>query len=289
MNEQITAIVYTLNEERRLPLIYQNIRNFCKIVVFDGGSTDGTLEYCKKNEIEVILRPAVPGNTSNVALKEDVFFCMNHVQTKYVLNVICSHYYPPNLLNAFLEAASNNYDAVYHDVVMWRYGRIVHRPFFRRQSTARIFHKKTAVNFADAKIHDELGISFNSKTMLRLKAIDKYALHIFQDEDFKSTTAKHLKYAAIEAQDEYLSGKKIGYFSILFRPVYRFLYHYLRSGAILNGVPGLVYSISILELEFAKSIMHWELANQGIRKEAINKNNFVRLRFLEKFNSEGPK
>jgi hypothetical protein len=194
---------------------------------------------------------------------------------------MCSHYYPRDLLNAFLEAACNDYDAVYHDVVMWRYGRIVHRPFFRRQSTARIFHKKTAVNFAVAKIHDELGISFNSKTMLRLKAIDKCALHIFQDEDYKSTTAKHLKYAAIEAQDEYLSGKKIGYFSILFRPFYRFLYHYLRSGAILNGIPGLVYSIAILDIEFAKAIILWELQNKGSREEVVMQNDAIRSRFLE--------
>ena len=57
MNKNITAMVFTLNEERRLPYVYENLKNFCKIIVFDGGSTDGTLDYCKNNNIKYLSRP----------------------------------------------------------------------------------------------------------------------------------------------------------------------------------------------------------------------------------------
>ena len=85
----------------------------------------------------------------------------------------------------------------------------------------------------------------------------------------------------------YKVGKQIGIYGILFRPFSKFIYHYIRSGAILKGVEGLIYSLALLELEFSKSIMLWEFNNQCVRNQAIQKNHAIRSKFLEQLNSRG--
>ena len=48
MNKNITAIVFARNEEKRILSIFQNLKGFCEIIVFDGGSTDSTEKLCKQ-------------------------------------------------------------------------------------------------------------------------------------------------------------------------------------------------------------------------------------------------
>ena len=57
MNKNITAIVFTRNEISRLPFVIDNLKGFCDIIVYDGGSTDGTLDYCNKNNVKYVIRP----------------------------------------------------------------------------------------------------------------------------------------------------------------------------------------------------------------------------------------
>ena len=94
-----------------------------------------------------------------------------------------AHYYPKELLNEFDRIAKENKKtAVYNDLVVWRYGCKVHQAFLRRVPSVCVFHKKSIIDFKNTKIHDELGIVFEPKTMVRLKATNKTSLNLFQDE-----------------------------------------------------------------------------------------------------------
>lgn len=121
--------------------------------------------------------------------------------------------------------------------------------------------------------------------MVRLKAIDALSLHIFQGEDYQSTSRKDLRYAVVEARPLAMSGNRIGFDEILFKPLLRFLYRYVRTGAIIRGVPGLIYSMALLELDFAKSTMRWEMRNGLTRKQVIVRSNLVRAKMTQLVNS----
>jgi len=282
VNTNITAMILTFNEERRLPYIYENLKGFCKIIVFDGGSTDGTLDYCKANNIKVVPRPKEGSVEKRV---EGLFWAISKVQTEYVLHVICSHFYPKELLNCFSDIANDNkLSAVYHDVVIYRYGVVVHKPLLRRVSSACNFYKRNVVNFEKSKIHDEMAIQFDENSMVRLDGTDELSLHLFQDEDCQSYAIKTLGYATTEANQRFNAGQRIGFCGLIFKPLTHFLYGYFRTGAFVRGKEGLVYSILNLIYEFHIAIILWELCHNLKLKGAITKNGLVREKLIKESN-----
>lgn len=269
MNKNITAIVFTRNEARRIPFIYQNLKDFCEVIIFDAGSTDGTEEYCKKNGIKFIARPE---DNSSMRLNTLAWIYKN-TPTEYVIQVYGAHLYPKQLLEKFEEVANENKkSAVFHDVVIYRYGDVVHRPLFRRISSACVFYKKSIINFEKSKIHDELAISFDEKSMIRLPGRDEFSLHLFQDEDCESFTRKTINYEAVEARQRFAAGERMSGIGLILGPLGRFLYRYFRTGSFTKGSKGLVYSVLNFIYDFNVSIILWELTNQLTFDNAIRKN-----------------
>ena len=117
MNKNITAIVFTRNEERRIPIVYQNLKDFCEIIVFDGGSTDGTEQFCQQNNITFVRRPEGESWTDRL---ESMPWVYEHTPTEYLIHVYGTHFYPKPLLEKFAAIANENQKlAVYHDVVIY--------------------------------------------------------------------------------------------------------------------------------------------------------------------------
>lgn len=269
MNENITAIVFTRNEERRISAIYQNLKDFCEIIVFDGGSTDGTEAFCRENGIKFVPRPV---DHSEMRLKTFKWVHEN-TPTEYVIHVYGAHFYPKPLLEEFAAVANANKKlAVYNDVVIYRYGDVVHRPVIRRIASVCVFCKKNVINFDNSKIHDELSITFDEKNMVRLPGRDEFSLHLFQDEDCESFTKKTINYEAVEARQRFAAGERMSGLGLILGPIGRFIYRYFRTGSFTKGSKGLVYSVLNLIYDFNVSIILWELTNQLTFDDAIRKN-----------------
>jgi glycosyltransferase involved in cell wall biosynthesis len=271
MNINITAIVFARNEENRILSIFQNLKDFCEIIVFDGGSTDGTEEICKQNNIKFVQRPK--GDTWSERVNS-LPWVYENTPTEYVLHVYGSHHYPRQLLELFSSVANeNSKTAIFHDVVIYRYGDVVHRPTFRRISSACVFCKKSTVDFSKSKIHDEFSISFDEKKMVRLPGRDELSLHLFQDEDCESFTKKTINYVAIEARQRFATGERMTGSKLFFGPLGRLIYQFFRTGSYSKGSKGLVYSILNLIYDFNVSIILWELTNQLTYEDAVTRNN----------------
>jgi len=262
-------MVFTLNEEKRIQAIYHNLRDFCEIIVFDGGSTDGTKAFCQEMGIKFKTRP-----TDNSEMRlNTIKWAYANTPTEYVIHVFAAHFYPMRLLEKFEAAAKENkLQAVYNDVVIYRYGEVVHRPVIRRIASVCVFYKKSAIDFTKSKIHDEYAITFNEKTMVRLPGRDDLSLHLFQDEDCESFTKKTINYEALEARQRFANGESMSGFRLLLGPLGRFIFRYFRTGSFTKGSKGLVYSLLNLVYDFNTSIILWELTNQLTLEDAVRKN-----------------
>jgi len=157
----------------------------------------------------------------------------------------------------------------------------VHRPLFRRISSACVFYKKSIITLEKSKIHDELAIAFDENTMVRLPGRDDLSLHLFQDEDCESFTKKTINYQALEAKQRFDAGERMTGARLLFAPVGRFIFRYLRTGSFSKGSKGLVYSVLNFIYDLNVCIILWELSNQITYERAIKKNTEKRAQLLD--------
>lgn len=257
-SNKITSIILAKNEAHRLPLIFENLKDFSEVIVFDGGSTDDTEKVCNKYGISFIKRPP----EYRLMVGADNRFCMEAVRTPYVLYVICSHYYPTQLLDEFKKVAEQEiYSAVYHDVLIYTYGKVVHRPFFRRRSSASNFYRVDAVNFDNSIVHNEAPVEVPKEKKLFLPAKDKYSIHLFRDYTVEKAENTYSFYSWQDANHRYKLGERTSFWNIIYRPLKNFLRQYIRCGSVLYGSEGLIYALLHAELELNIQMKLWELQN----------------------------
>ena len=261
----ITAIVFTKNEENRINLVLKNLKNFSDIIVFDGGSEDGTEEICKKYKVKFIRRPEYLVDFCG----KEYEWAMSQVNTPYVLLVNCSHHYPSRLLKEFKSIASNGkYHAVYHDIIIYSYGQIVQRPFIRRRSSACNFFRVDAINFEKSVIHNEVPVDIDKNLIVHLEPSDSLSIHLFRDYDLNKTELNHGRYSIFEASQRFEHGKRSSFLKIIIRPLRVFIYQYIRCGSILRGSAGLIVSLLNSYLELSIQIRLWEI-ERGLNLKKI--------------------
>ncbi len=277
-SSKITAVVLTKDEARRLPLIFENLKDFSEIVVFDGGSTDNTEQICAEHGIHFVRRP--PEFRSVIGA--DYKFSFQHVKTSYLLNVNCSHFYPQRLLAEFKRVAEEGkYHAVYHDYVIYTYVKVVHRPFFRRRSSGTNFYRVDAVNFEHGIVHNEAPVEVPEHLKFYVPAEDEYAVHLFRDYDVKKAETNYGFYSDLDARQRFEAGTRATLGSIIFRPLKYFLYQYIRCGSITGGMEGFIYSILYAQLELNIQLKLWELQNNLNIQTIIEGNLEIRKRMHE--------
>lgn len=269
-SSKITAVVLTKNEAKRLPFIFENLKDFSEIVVFDGGSTDNTEQICAEQGIHFVHRS--PELRSVIGA--DIKFSLQYVHTPYLLYVNCSHFYPRRLLAAFkLVAEEGKYHAVYHDYVVYTYGKVVHRPFFRRRSSGTNFYRVDAVNFEHSIVHNEAPVEVPEHLKFYVPAKDKYAVHLFRDYNVKKAETNHGFYSDLDARQRFEAGTRATLRSIIFRPLKYFLHQWIRCGSVTGGMKGFIYSILYAQLRLNVQLKLWELQN-NLSIQAIIENNF---------------
>ncbi|MCS6098308.1 glycosyltransferase [Shewanella baltica] len=192
MNENITFIIFTYNEEKRIERVIKNLHGHGKILIADNKSTDNTLAIAKSYGCDIYIRDktCVYVETAEMmaALKQEV-------TTDWVYWGFADEMLELKTLNEMNRLiVQDNYDVISIDRKNYYWGRFCYDAYASR--TNKIF-KVDAINFEGNKIHGFGKLSSDSIRVYDLPS--DYFVHHFISNNIESYLNTINRYTNIEA------------------------------------------------------------------------------------------
>jgi glycosyltransferase involved in cell wall biosynthesis len=257
----ITFLVFTYNEERRIEYILRCFQLFGRIVLLDDGSTDRTGEIARKYGAEVVRRPPCEFGEDEGMAK----FALEQVHTPWVYWAYTDEILPKTLLRKLQEVAGGDrYKLVNIHRKNLHYGM----PGLNLLSGFRSprFFRKGHVDFTGNRIH-QMGIFTGSpEEVLNLPLKDEYSIYHCSTYDIKKFEVAHSGYSDTESR----TGGRFSPFRLLCNPAYFFLRQYVLKGGWRSGWGGFIYTMQYCFFYFNVQAKTWEREN-SVNLESIEK------------------
>ena len=228
----ITAIIPTFNEEKRLEKALQSVSFADEIIVVDSFSTDKTLEIAKKYDAKVVQHEYInPSAQKNWIIP----------QAKYdwILLVDADEWITSELKNEIVKLYNSGFtkDAYWIHRSNFFMGRRIKFSGWQNDKVVRLFNKKCRYN--DKQVHEEI----------ITESIDIGFLKNKMDHNTYTTMDNYIiklnRYAQWQAEDYNDKVGRVSIHHLILKPTFRFLIHYIIKLGFLDGVPG--FTISALQ------------------------------------------
>ncbi|MGL5111132.1 MAG: glycosyltransferase family 2 protein [Flavobacterium sp.] len=226
---QLTVIILTLNEERYVKSLLEDIDFADEIIVVDSYSTDKTVE--------------IIGTFPNVKLIQNKFvnytqqrnFSLDQAQNSWILFIDADERLTP-ALKLEIRATINDKNAVsaylIHRIFMFKNKRL-HFSGWQTDKIFRLLNKSNCRYNEERTVHEKLIV--NGETAILKNKIIHYSYASFQE--YKS---KMQLYGVFKANEKLKKGQKPSLFFKVFHPIYTFLYQFLIRLGFLDGCRGVV-------------------------------------------------
>ncbi|MCJ7669814.1 MAG: glycosyltransferase [Dehalococcoidia bacterium] len=254
----ITCILFTYNEERRIKYALRNLQYLGDIIIIDNYSTDRTRDIAA-GYTEYIYQFKNPGFVEHETAAD---FALSKVKTRWVYWAYVSDILPKSLLYKLSEISrQNSYKVVLIRRKSISYGEDT-RNWGYSASSPRLF-VKGSIDFHGNTIHRFGKIIVPKKEILRLPVADDLAIWQFRDYDTIKTELVHSGYVEIEARSDYeIFKKRFSSWRILVLPFKEFISSYLRHGAFRFGWTAFFNAVWRMMLRFNIEARIWELENK---------------------------
>jgi len=227
VQNKITAIILTLNEEILIEDAIKTVDFANEIIVLDSYSTDKTVEIVKKYNVRLIQR------------KFDDFssqknFAIDKAKYDWVYILDADERVPNDLRKEILQAVINPNNVV---------GFFIYRTFYflnksikyggwQRDKVIRLF-RKDKCKYNGNLVHEI--IDYQGEIGFLKNKIEHYS---YRSYDHYNNKLNH--YASLQAKELYKKNKKVNIFHITIKPAFRFFVHYIIRFGFLDGFPGFV-------------------------------------------------
>jgi glycosyltransferase involved in cell wall biosynthesis len=264
MNDQITFLVFTYNEERRLEHYLRCIQGWGHIVIIDNHSTDKTREIASRYA-EHIFTFRNPGYIEN---KETMDFALSKATTQWVYLGYVDELLPRTLLEQLTKIAQENR---YKIVELYRknfmYGQEIYN---YGKHHLRMFVPGT-VDFTGNIVHKLGKILVSANEIIKIPATDQTSLWHFSSYNTSKLELAHNRYADLESKQRHEGlDLKFSGLRALWKLAFYFWGTYLGLGGWKGGWPGLFISIQIAYFKFSIEARLWEYDN-GLTLEEIER------------------
>ncbi len=257
--EKISIYVLTYNNERTIERCLTSLQWADELVVVDSYSTDDTLEICRRYTDRVYQRKW----TSH---QEQYQYAADLATNRWAMFVDADEEISDELAQEIREELGANNG-------QWN-GYIVHR---------RTYYLGRWIKYGgwypdyEIRIYDrnrggwEGGLHAKLKVNGKVKTLQNCYLH-YTYRDISDQIQTIDRYSQTAAEDMLREGKRFSLAHILLNPPFRFLKEYIFKRGFLDGIPGLVITVSTMFYVFIKYAKLWELQkglkeNNGIQRD----------------------
>lgn len=250
----ITFVIHTFNEERRIKYLLRCFKDYGKILLADDGSTDKTIEIAESYGAEYFIRDK---NWEWGEEERAMEYIQNKVDTDWIYLGSVDELCPRKLLEKFVEVAGQNkYKIIYARRINMHYG--IENLGLEHTYQIRLF-KKSSIDFENNCIHYFGKIVCRPEEILYLPRTDEYSIYHFSTYNLSKFEINTNKYGDIEAQQNVKNGKKFSFIKMLLKPLKIFLKCYLFNGSWKYGMPGFVMTMQFVFFCFNVAAKTWEL------------------------------
>lgn len=261
----ISFIVFTFNEEKRISYVIQNFIKYGDVIILDDGSTDKTKEISEKLGAQYFVRPKT--GKAYVENQEIFEFVKSKVKTDYIYWGFADNIAPKTLVEKFVEVANENiYKMIRVPLYTYLWGE-TKKPSLKTH-TPFVFHKDF-VDFTNNPIHGMGKFLGDKRQLLSLPDKKECAMCHFSTYNTNKFIPAHLRYAEAEALNLFKSKKRFS-MAKMFLDMIKYCFFWggvtRRRGSLSN--------IVFLNYTFFRFMVHaklFELEN-GITIDSIEEN-----------------
>jgi glycosyltransferase involved in cell wall biosynthesis len=228
--KSISVIIITLNESLKIEACLDSVKWTDEIIVIDSGSTDNTVEICKKYT-DKVYETDWPGfgPQKNRAL--------SYASCDWVLSIDADEVVTPELKEEIQSALLNETFEIYDIPRLSSFcGRDLHYGGWRPDYVTRLF-KNGSASFSNDLVHERL--VFETK-----KGKLKESLTHTSIDDLDSMLSKINAYSTAGTQRIVDKGKQVGLFSALSHGFWIFFRTYFLRLGFLDGKEGFIMAVS---------------------------------------------
>ncbi|MGH9369532.1 MAG: glycosyltransferase family 2 protein [Thermoanaerobaculia bacterium] len=257
MNQSLTAIVPTLNEEGNIAGCLASLSFADEILVVDSVSTDRTVEIAKTAPKARVLQHEYFGNGPQCN------WAMERAAHPWVLIVDADERVTPALAREIEqllsgEAAADHYRVRRDDVF---FGRVLRHGGLGSHGLVRLVRRGSAW-YPNKRVHADLETRGRTPTL-------RHRLTHYTYRSFGDYVEKLHRYAEWGAADRFRRGRRAGLLSVAFHPAWRFFRMYVLQAGFLDGAAGLVVCGLQGYCTFLKYARLWEWSQMERRGETV--------------------
>lgn len=271
MND-ITFVIFTYNEEKRIERIIKNVKNYGKILLNDDHSTDNTREIALSYGCEILLRVKNYDFAEHPEMAASIY---EKITTEWLFWMYADEMLDERTLtkiDSIIKLQSSKYDIIKIYRKNYFYGAFCYDLY--QSANNRIF-KKGAIDFTDNVIHGFGKEVVPTKRVYNLP--DKYFIHQFIDYTASSYLNKMDVYTKTELKSEKNAKKSVWYF--LFKIAKNLIRNYFFDKGYIAGFPALSLTELTLFYELIKNIKIYEQEN-FLTKQSIEEKNDIHRDFI---------
>lgn len=226
---KISAVLITYNEIINIDAVLTNIQFADEIIVVDSFSKDGTLERIKKRpKVKLITR-------AFVNYTDQKSFAMSEASNDWILFMDADERLTDRLKNEVLNTVNsdNPADAYYFYRTFMFQNEILHFSGWQSDKNFRLFRKSKVAFTKDRIVHETLNVDGKIDVL-------KHKLIHFSYKNYEDYKGKMIRYGQMKAQEELAKNYSPNIIHFTFRPVYKFINHYILRLGFLDGKKGLI-------------------------------------------------